>query len=237
MSVLMVDIGGSNVKVMVARDGEMRKTRSHRKLKPRQMMDDLKPLLEDWEYDKVSIGFPGLIRHGAPVRDPLNLGGGWLDFDYAAAFGKPVRFINDAAMQALGNYKSGRMLFMGFGTSTGTAVVVDDVVVPIEIGMMKLTKTSRLMDRVTKAALKADGKGPWLEAVHEAIELLQDVFHPDETVLGGGNAKFIRPIPENCIQVGNESAYLGAERLWEDGDLFAEARASTWKIHRPVEEP
>jgi len=232
MSVLMIDVGGSNIKVMAAHDGEMRKFPSHREMTAQEMVDGVKELTKDWEYEKVSIGFPGLLQSGKPVREPLNLGGNWVDFDFGAAFGRPLRMINDAAMQALGNYKKGRLLFFGLGTSVGTTIIVDDVVMPVEIGLIKLTRNSRFMDRLSKAALKEEGREKWLEAVLEAVALLQDVFYPDDTVLGGGNAKLVEPLPPNCRQTDNRSAYIGAVRLWEGADLFASSCPTTWRIHR-----
>lgn len=232
MSVLMVDVGGSNVKMMAAHDGEMRKIPSGPTLSGEEMIRGVLEATKDWEYEKVSVGFPSLIREGRPIREPLNLGGGWLDIDYNTAFGRPVRFINDAAMQALGNYDKGRLLFLGLGTSIGTSVIVDDNLIPIEIGMIKLTRKARFMDRLSKVALKEGGKTKWLVAVHEAVKMMQDVFHPDETVLGGGNSKLIDPLPENCRRVNNRSAYVGARRLWENSDLYASACATSWRIHR-----
>lgn len=232
MKVLMIDVGGSNVKFMNSRDGEMRKIKSGRELSASQMVEGVLAETRDWDYDVISMGFPGLVRKGRPMRDPLNLGGGWINFDYEKEFGKPVRIINDASMQALGNYVHGRLLFMGFGTSIGTSIIADDVVVPIEIGMIKFSRKERFMDRLSKEALKKDGVELWLEAVHEAVELLFDVFHPDETVLGGGNSKLIEPMPQHCRLVDNSSAYVGAERLWDDADLVAIPEESTWRIER-----
>jgi polyphosphate glucokinase len=232
MKVLMIDVGGSNVKLMNARDGEMRKIKSGKELTGQAMAEAVLEAVIDWELDRVSIGYPGLLKKARPVRDPLNLGGGWLNYDFEKAFGRPVRFINDAAMQALGNYVQGRLLFMGFGTSIGTCMIADDTVLPIEIGLIRFSKNERFMDRLSKEALKENGIKPWFEAVHDAVGLLQDVFHPDETVLGGGNAKLIDPLPNACRPVENASAYVGAERLWEDADLFASADESTWKIQR-----
>jgi len=232
MKVLMIDVGGSNVKFMNARDGEMRKLKSGSELTAQAMVEGVLEATSDWEFDKISIGYPGLVRKGHPVRDPLNLGEGWINFDYGKAFDRPVRFINDAAMQALGNYVHGRLLFLGFGTSIGTCMIVDNTILPIEIGLIKFSKSDRFMDRLSKEALKEKGVKPWIDAVHEAVEVLQDVFHPDETVLGGGNAKLIDPLPNNCRPVHNASAYVGAERLWEEADLFAAADDSTWKITR-----
>lgn len=232
MKVLMIDVGGSNVKFMNSREGEIRKLKSGGELTAQAMVEGVLADTADWEFDRISIGYPGLVKRGRPVRDPLNLGEGWLNFDFGKAFGKPVRLINDAAMQALGNYVHGRLLFLGFGTSIGTCMIADDTVVPIEIGLIKFSKSDRFMDRLSKEALKEKGIKPWIDAVHEAVELLQDVFHPDETVLGGGNSKLIDPLPNNCRQTDNASAFIGAERLWEDADLFASADDSTWKITR-----
>ncbi len=232
MNVLMVDVGGTNVKVMACYEGEMRRMPSGEKLTASEMVRGVLELASDLEFDRVSLGFPGLVEHGKPVLEPPNLGDGWVDFDFAKAFGKPVRIINDAAMQALGNYSSGRLLFLGLGTSIGTAVIVDDIVVPIEVGLIKLTRKERLMDRLSKVALKRDGQEHWTEAVVEAVELLQNVFKPDETVLGGGNARLVDPLPANCRCVDNRSAYVGAQRLWEGSDLFASACPTSWRIHR-----
>ena len=232
MKVLMVDIGGTNVKFMNSREGEVLKIPSGSELTPGKMIEVIREMTADWDYEAVSIGFPSILRKGRPVRDPLNLGPGWLNYDFAEAFGKPVRMINDAAMQALGNYVHGRLLFLGFGTSVGACLIADDAVVPIEIGLIKLSRNKRFMDRLSKAALKTDGMELWLEAVHEAVDLMQDVFRPDDTVLGGGNAKLIEKLPDHCRPVANSSAYVGALRLWEDADLFAQADESTWKISR-----
>lgn len=232
MGVLMIDVGGSNVKCMNARDGCPRKLKSGRNLEPGDMVDAVLRITSGWNYEMVSIGYPGLLCRGVPTREPLNLGEGWLDFDFEAAFGKPVRMINDAAMQALGNYSKGRLLFLGFGTSIGACIIADDIVVPIEIGLIKVGDNERMIDRLSKKALKKHGLDSWIIAVEETVELLRDVFQPDEIVLGGGNAKRIHTLPQGCRLVDNSSAYLGAERLWEEADLHAIPDVSTWKINR-----
>jgi len=228
----MIDIGGSNVKFMNSRKGEMRRVESGHRMGPEEMAHAVCSEIKDWSFDVVSIGYPGLVRDGNPAREPLNLGDGWLDYDFQGAFGKPVRIINDAAMQALGNYIQGRLLFLGFGTSIGACIIADDVVVPIEIGLIKISADDCLVDRVSKKALKKQGLGPWIRAVEETVELLGDVFQPDEIVLGGGNAKRIRKLPTGCRLVDNTSAYKGAERLWEGTDMHAVTDVSTWKIVR-----
>ena len=232
MNILMIDVGGSHVKFMNARDGEMRKLKSGTGLNAAEMAEGVIAETSDWSYDAISIGYPGLLRKGRPVRDPSNLGEGWLNFDFEKAFGRPVRMINDASMQALGNYVHGRLLFLGFGTSIGTCVIADDIVIPVEIGMIKFSKKEHFRDRLSKEALKEGGIKTWQVAVQEAVELLSDVFQPDDTVLGGGNASLIDPLPAACRLVNNTSAYVGAERLWEEADLYARPDESTWKIIR-----
>ena len=232
MNVLMVDVGGTNVKVMASYDDELRRIPSGDRLTAKEMVRGVTELAAGLDFDRISLGFPGLLENGWPAREPHNLGDGWVGFDYSKAFGKPVRCINDAAMQALGNYVRGRLLFLGFGTSIGATVIVDDIVVPIEVGLIKLSRRTRLIDRVSKAALKTYGQELWTQAVVEAVEILQDVIRPDETVLGGGNASLIDPLPANTRCVDTRAAYVGAQRLWEGSDLFASACQTSWRIHR-----
>jgi polyphosphate glucokinase len=237
MNVLMLDVGGSNVKIKAAHDGETRKIPSGPELTAPQMVGSVRGITADWSYDRVSIGYPGLLRHGRPSREPLNLGSGWLDFDYERAFGVPVRFMNDAAMQALGNYESGRLLFVGFGTSTGASIIADDALIGVEIGMLRFTRQTKFMDALSKKGRRRLGQRRWLKYVHRAIGMLQDVFNPDLTVLGGGNSKLIEPMPEGCRRVENSSAYRGAERMWEEADIFASPSATSWRLVRQLALP
>jgi polyphosphate glucokinase len=237
MKVLMLDVGGSNVKMKASADGEIRKIPSGENLTAAQMVRSVRGIAHDWDFDRVSIGYPGLLRHGRPSREPLNLGSGWLDFDYERAFGVPVRFMNDAGMQALGNYESGRLLFLGFGTSTGASLIADDALIGVEIGLLRFTRQTKFMDALSKKGRRHLGQRRWLKAVHRAVGMLQDVFHPDLTVLGGGNSKLIEPMPEGCRRVENSSAYRGAERMWEEADLFARPSATTWRITRQLALP
>ena len=228
----MIDIGGSNIKVMVTGSDEMRKTPSARELTAEQMVAEVRALTHGWEYDVVTIGFPGLVRDGKLTREPLNLGGGWLGFDFEKAFGRRVRIINDAAMQALAVYEGGRMLFVGLGTSIGASLVADDVIVPVELGLLRLKNGDPFMTRLTKEARKRDGNKAWMKAANHAIALLQDVFFPDDTVLGGGNGKFVEPLPERCRRSRNQEAFAGAVRLWDGADLLAKPFGTTWRIER-----
>lgn len=232
MKVLMLDIGGTNVKLMASGHEGFRKVPSGPELTAARMAREVKAALMDWSYDAVTIGFPGLVADGRPVREPLNLGGGWLRYDYEKAFKAPVRFINDAAMQALAHYESGRLLFLGFGTSTGCALVADDVIVPLEVGCLRLPNGRRFMDCLTDDVREKVGRGRWLKNAYPAIEMLREVFTPDVTVLGGGNAKDIDPLPEGCMVRDNQEAFTGACRLWPGTGtgMLAEAHGSSWRI-------
>ncbi|WP_395748955.1 ROK family protein [Prosthecobacter sp.] len=216
MNILMIDIGGSNVKMMISGGTEMRKFPSGRGLTAADMVKGVKVMTSDWNYDAISMGFPGLVEKGRLVREPLNLSGGWLNFDFAKAFGKPVKIINDAAMQALAHYQGGRMLFVGFGTSVGAAMVVDGVIMPVELGLIPLRGRRTFMKLLTKEARRRNGHERWQRHVHRAVALLKDVFWPGDTVIGGGNAKHLDPLPEGCRRSCNQDAIHGAVRLWKD---------------------
>ena len=232
MKVLMIDVGGTNVKLMASGHEGRRKVPSGKELTGKLMVKEVLKATEDWSYDAVSIGFPSLVMDGRPVREPLNLGGGWLKLDYEKAFGKPVRFINDAAMQALAGYQEGRMLFLGFGTSTGAAVVVDDVIVTLEPGLMRLSRKLTFMAALSDEARRTSGRKRWSRRALEAIEIMRDVFKPDDIVLGGGNAKDICPLPQGCRIRDNQMAFSGAQRLWPGADMLAEPFGSSWRIKR-----
>lgn len=232
MKILMIDVGGTNVKLMASGHEGRRKVPSGPKLTAAQMVREVIKATEDWEYEAISMGYPSLVNDGRPAREPLNLGGGWLNFDYEKAFKRPVRFINDAAMQALASYQKGRMLFLGFGTSTGAAIIVDDVVIPLEIGMLRLTRRTHFMDALGNAARQANGRKRWLKSAYEAIEMMQDVFRPEDTVIGGGNGKEIDPLPKGCRWRDNQAAFTGATRLWPGADMIAEPYGSSWRIRK-----
>jgi polyphosphate glucokinase len=232
MKVLMIDIGGTNVKMMVSGNGEMRKFPSGRELTARAMVAAVKESTSDWDFEVISLGFPGLVKNGGLIREPLNLSGGWLRFDFERAFDRPVRIINDAAMHALANYQGGRMLFVGFGTSVGAALVADGVVVPVELGLIPFSRRSTFMSRLTKEARRQNGQKRWQRDVHTAVQLLQDIFWPEDTVIGGGNAKVLDPLPPRCRRTSNLDGIIGAARLWKGVDLYAEPCGTTWRIQR-----
>ena len=236
MNVLMIDVGGSNVKMMATGQEGFRRFPSGRKLTAEKMVKQVLSMTEDWEYEAISLGFPGIVREGKITREPLNLSGGWKDFEFEKALKKPVRIINDAAMQALANYDKGRLLFLGLGTSVGATVIADDVVMPLEIGVMPLSKSEAFLDRLSKEALASHGKRRWQKAVDRAVFLLRDIFWPDHFQLGGGNAKHLDPVPEGCIAGTNQDALRGAERLWPGTDMLAEWHDSTLRITQRLDE-
>jgi polyphosphate glucokinase len=210
----VVDIGGSNVKLLATGESAPRRFRSGPSLTPKKMVAGVTLAAEGWRYDVISIGYPGPVARGRPVGDPGNLASGWVGFDYAAAFGRPVKLINDAAMQALGSYAGGTMLFLGFGTGLGTAVVVDGVLEPLELGYLPYKKGT-YEDYVGRRGLKRFGKKRWRAEVREVVQRLAGAIDPDEVVIGGGNAKKLGRLPPRCRAGNNAHAFVGGFRLWE----------------------
>jgi polyphosphate glucokinase len=217
MNVLVVDVGGTNVKVLATGQKEPRKFPSGRKMTPKQMVAGVKQIVGDWKYDVVAIGYPGLVQNGKPVTEPHNLGRAWVGFDFKAAFGLPVKIMNDAAMQALGSYKKGLMLFLGFGTGLGAALVDQGIVVPMELGYLSY-KNGTYEDYLGIRGLKRLGKKKWKRTVAYGVARLFEAFHPDDVVLGGGNVKKLKDLPPGCRRGDNANAFLGGFRLWEDAN-------------------
>jgi len=215
MKVLAIDIGGTHVKVLATGQKETRKFDSGATLTPRRMVSGVKRLTKDWKYDVVSIGYPGPVLHGRPVSEPRNLGSGWVRFDFKAAFGCPVKLINDAAMQALGDYTKGRMLFLGLGTGLGSTMIVDGIVEPMELGHLPFRKAT-YEDYVGLRGLKKHRKKKWRRYVAEVIGEMVAALEPEEVVLGGGNAKLLTKLPPHCQVADNANAFVGGFRLWED---------------------
>jgi polyphosphate glucokinase len=220
--VLAVDVGGSHVKIRRSGDEEVRKRPTGPDATAQQVVDSVRSLGTDWEYDVVSLGYPGPVARGRPVCEPRNLGSGWVGFDFEAAFGRPVRVINDAAMQALGSYDGGRMLFLGLGTGLGSALVVDGELEPLELGHLPYHKGSTFEDWVGERGLERLGKKRWREAVADVVERLCAALQPDYVVIGGGNVKKLKELPERARAGSNENAFLGGFRLWqgEEDDGF-----------------
>ncbi len=214
MNVLVIDVGGTNVKILATGQSEVRKFPSGPTLTPKRMVAEVKKLAGDWKYDAVSIGYPGQILGNHPIAEPNNLGHGWIGFDFEAAFKRPVKIVNDAAMQALGSYKGGKMLFLGLGTGLGSTIIADGVIEPMELAHLPY-KRGTYEDYVGKRSLEKLGKKKWRRNVAEVVEQFIAAFEPDDVVLGGGNVKKLKKLPEGCRAGGNAYAFLGGFRLWE----------------------
>jgi len=213
VNVLVVDVGGTNIKILASGQTEPRKFPSGKKLTPEQMVSGVKELAGDWQYDVLSIGYPGVILQGKIATEPHNLAKGWVGFDLQAAFGRPVKLINDAAMQALGSYEKGVLLFLGLGTGLGSAMVVGGVVVPMEIAHLSYRKGT-YEDYVGVRSLERRGKKKWRQHVKDIVARLTAGLNPDDVVLGGGNAKKLKKLPPGCRVGDNANAFLGGFRLW-----------------------
>lgn len=213
--ILVIDIGGTHVKVLASGQRAPRKIASGATMTPANMVRDVKALTKDWKYDLVSMGYPGPVVLGRPLHEPWNLGGGWVGFNFAKAFNRPVRMINDAAMQALGSYRGGRMLFLGLGTGLGSAMVVDGIVEPMELAHLPYKKGKTYEDYIGLRGLRRSGKKKWRKHVADVVERLQAALEPDYVVLGGGNAKKLKDLPKGVEQGDNANAFRGGFRLWE----------------------
>ena len=212
--VLVVDVGGTKVKMLATGQDERRSFPSGPTLTPRHMVSGVKKLARGWNYDAVSIGYPGPVRHGRPIAEPYNLGRGWVGFDFAAAFGHSVKVINDAAMQALGSYTGGKMLFLGLGTGLGSAMIVDGIVEPMELGHLPYKKGT-YEDYLGEAGLKRHGKKKWRRHVADVVARFIAALEPDDIVIGGGNVKKLDALPPHSRAGDNANAFRGGFRLWE----------------------
>ena len=213
--ILAVDVGGSHVKLLLSGgDQEVRRFESGPNLGPKEMVDRIVALTEDWPYGAVSVGIPAPVHGGRVVTDPVNLGPGWIGFDFPKAFGKPTKVVNDAAMQALGSYEGGKMLFLGLGTGLGTALVSDGVVEPMELAHLPFRKAT-FEDYVGERGLERFGKKKWRAAVAETVDRLAAALGADYVVLGGGNTKKLGDLPANARLGANANAFVGGFRLWD----------------------
>ncbi|HET8580610.1 MAG TPA: ROK family protein [Nitrospiraceae bacterium] len=214
MNVLVVDVGGTSVKILATGQDEPRKFPSGPTLTPQQMVAGVKKLTGDWKYDAVSIGYPGTVLRNRPLAEPHNLGRGWVGFDFEAAFKRPVKVVNDAAMQALGSYKGRKMLFLGLGTGLGSTMIVDGIVEPMELGHLPYKKKT-YEDYVGLRGLEKRGKKKWRRHVADVVDDLVAALQPDDVVLGGGNVKKLKELPKGCRVGDNANAFQGGFRLWE----------------------
>jgi polyphosphate glucokinase len=216
MKVLVVDVGGTNVKILATGKRVRRAFASGPEMTPQEMVAGIQKLTNDWEYDVVSIGYPGPVLHNRPVAEPRNLGPGWVGFDFEAAFGRPVKVINDAAMQALGSYKGGKMLFLGLGTGLGSTLIVEGIVEPLEMGHLPYRKKT-FEHYVGVRKLNKSGVKKWRRNVEDVVARLIAAIQPDEVVLGGGNLKWLKQLPPGTRAGDNKNAFIGGFRLWEKG--------------------
>jgi hypothetical protein len=219
-SILTVDIGGTKVKILATGQTEPRKTTSGKDFTPARLVEAVRELARGWDYEALSIGLPALVGPQGPRSEPGNLGPGWVGFDFAAAFGKPVKMINDAAMQALGSYEGGRMLFLGLGTGLGSALITGHVIVPLELGRLLYDGERTLGEVLGRHGLERLGKGAWRRAVSKSVTALMHAFVADYVVVGGGNAKTVKELPPGVRHGHNLTAFRGGFRLWSVEDVW-----------------
>ena len=224
--ILVIDIGGTHVKLMISR-AKKRKFKSGPKLTPREMVKQIKVEIERWKYDAISIGFPSPVRDGRILYEPKHLGKGWVGFNFEKALGKPFRIVNDAALQALGSYHGGRMLFLGLGTGLGSTLVLRDMVFPLELGDLPYCDDRIIEDFLGKPGIAELGEEEWERLVMGAVARLKKSFIADYVVLGGGSTKKLSELPEGAEQGYNRNAYLGGVRLWQTDPR---ARRPKWRI-------
>lgn len=215
--ILVIDVGGTHIKVLTTGQRQERKFPSGPEMTAKQMVAGVKSITRDWKFDVVSIGYPGPVIHGKPVHEPANLGPGWVGFDFRKGFGKPVRLVNDAAMQALGSYRGGRMLFLGLGTGLGTAMIVDGIVEPMELGHLPYKKGKTYEDFIGIRGLERLGKKKWRRHVADVVEKLRSALEPDYIVIGGGNVHKLKKLPPHTFRGENEHAFRGGFRMWNRG--------------------
>ncbi len=225
--ILVIDVGGTHVKALVTGQKEPVKIPSGPKMTARKMVKDVQKVAAGWEYSGVSIGYPGPVIHGRPLCDPHNLGSGWVGFDFKKAFDRPVKILNDAAMQALGIYKGGRMLFLGLGTGLGSAMIVDGLLEPMEVAHLPYKKGYTFEDYLGVRGLQRLGKKKWRRHVAVVVEQLKAALEADYVVLGGGNAKLLKELPPGARLGDNSTAFIGGFRLWEEPGAQAK-----WKKER-----
>jgi polyphosphate glucokinase len=225
VKILVIDIGGSHVKLLASGQRTPVKVPSGPDLTPRQMVDEVREATEGWDYDAISIGYPGPVTRNRPAKEPVNLGTGWMRFNFERAFGKPVRMINDAAMQALGSYAGRTMLFLGLGTGLGNTLIKDGVVVPLELAHLPYEDGKSYEDVIGDRGLERIGKRKWRRHVAQIVELFMAATNADYVVLGGGNVRFVEKLPPHTRRGRNANAFRGGFRLWEDNAARTRRRA------------
>jgi polyphosphate glucokinase len=229
MNVLVIDIGGTHVKLFNNGSGLKCEFASGPTLTPKKMVSAVRKLTADWMFDAVSVGYPGAVSQNRPISEPWNLGKGWAGFDFEAAFKRPVKVVNDAAMQALGSYKRGKMLFLGFGTGLGSALIVDGIIEPLELGHLPYRKDT-FEHYVGIRGLEKYGKQKWREYVADVVNRLVAALEPEDVVLGGGNVHKLKKLPPGCRAGDNANAFLGGLRLWQRNGSAGTPKASVHPI-------
>jgi polyphosphate glucokinase len=217
VNVLVIDVGGTHVKILATGQKQFREFPSGPTLTAKQMVAGVKKLAGDWKYDAVSIGYPGPVIRNRPLAEPHNLGRGWMGYDFKAAFKRPVKVVNDAAMQALGSYRRGKMLFLGLGTGLGSTLIADGIVEPMELGHLPYKKGT-YEDYVGMRGLQKRGKKKWRRNVADVVTRLVTALEPDDVVIGGGNVKKLKQLPKGCRMGDNANAFRGGFRLWDKAD-------------------
>lgn len=215
MNVLVIDIGGSNIKILATGQTERIKIPSGSNFSPEEMVNLVKENAKNWKYEAVTLGFPGVVKNNKIVNEPINLGIGWTSFDFEAAFGCPIKIINDAAMQALGSYEGKNLLFLGLGTGLGTALVFNKMIIPMEAAHLPYKKGT-FESHLGKVYLQKYGSVKWEKNILECIAYFSHAFQPEDIVLGGGNSKLLTQIPQGCRLGTNQNAFIGGFRLWEE---------------------
>lgn len=216
--ILVIDVGGTHVKILASGQQTPHKFPSGPSMTALEMVSEVRKVSEDWKYDAVSIGYPGPVLRGRPVAEPHNLGLGWVGFDFEKAFGCPVKLMNDAAMQALGSYEGGKMLFLGLGTGLGTTLIVDGTVEPMELAHLPYRRGT-YEDYIGERGLRRLGKKKWRKYVSDVVNRLSTALQADYVVLGGGNVRKLKELPPHCRTGENANAFRGGFRLWDEPDL------------------
>ena len=235
-SILAIDIGGTKVKILATGQTEARKAATGREFTPTKLVETVRELAEGWDYEAISVGLPALVGPHGPRSEPGNLGPGWVGFDFAAAFGKPVKMINDAAMQALGSYEGGRMLFLGLGTGLGSTLITGHVIVPLELGRLLYDGERTLGEVLGRKGLERSGKREWRAAVNKVVTALMHAFVADYIVIGGGNAKNVKELPPSTRLGHNLTAFRGGFRLWSVEDVWVLAASGGETPHAAAQE-
>ncbi len=227
MVTLVIDIGGRNVKVWRGSQKDKFKFPTGPDMTAAECVRQVRKRVKDFRFDRVSVGYPGDVMHGIPSKEPVNLGGKWVGFRFEDAFECPARVMNDACLQALGSYEGGRMLYLGLGTGVGSAFLIDGKIVPLALGHLAILRGGTLHDHMSREGLEKRGNRKWQRSVTAAVPILKEAFQADYLVLGGGNAKHVKTVPEGARRGGNRFAFLGGLRLWEDSASTGETAASS----------